>query len=112
MKKDFKTKILYIIVGIFFGLAILTDYYFFIVQNNYPVYKQVTCNPKNESCFVSDCESNDSTCDQTTTYKKIEVLSKYAGNDYDSLNCIKNTADCKIITCSSTTIETGEKCFK
>jgi capsular polysaccharide biosynthesis protein len=107
-----KNKILLLILVCAFLLVVLAGYYNFFILGNYEVTKQVPCDPKTESCFVSDCESNDSSCDQTTTYKKISVLSKYAGSDYDSLTCTENSNICKIITCQDDTIEAGEKCFK
>lgn len=88
------------------------DFYNIFIKNDFRVLKQISCDPKISSCFVSDCESNDSSCDQTTTYEKISVVSKYAGSDYDSLTCTENSSICQIITCQDSTIEAGEKCFK
>src|ERR1035437_7085645 len=94
-------KILLLVLVSAFLLIVLSAYYNFFIRGNYEVTKQVSCDPKVESCFVSDCESNDSSCDTTTTYKKISVISKYAGSDYDSLTCKENSSVCKIITCEA-----------
>ena len=111
-KKDKYSRYLLLVIcllGLFF---VIFDYYIFFIKDDYIVTKQISCDPKINSCFVSDCESNDPTCDSKTTYMKIRVPSKYAGSDYDSLTCEENSSSCKIITCQDNTIETGEKCFK
>ncbi len=102
----FVTMVIFFIF--FFGFV----FYNIFIKNDYEVTKQVACDPKIDSCFVSDCESNDSTCDTTATYKKISVISKYAGSDFDTLTCSQGSSFCKIINCQEDTIEAGEKCFK
>jgi len=97
------------LLGLFF---VIFSYYNIFIKNNYIVTKQIPCDPNTDSCFVSDCESNDSTCDSKTTYMKIQVPSKYAGSDYNALSCSENSSFCKIITCMAGTVEVGEKCFK
>jgi hypothetical protein len=104
----FLTRIFYLL-GLF---VVVFSFYKIFIKNDYEVVKQISCDPKNESCFVSDCESNDSSCDSTTTYMKIKVISKYAGSDYNSLSCENNSPNCKIITCNDDVVEAGEKCFK
>ena len=111
-KKDKYSRYLLLVIcllGLFF---VIFDYYIFFIKNDYIVTKQISCDPKIDSCFVSDCESNDSTCDTATTYMKIQVPSKYAGSDYDSLSCTRADSFCKIITCQDSTVEVGEKCFE
>jgi hypothetical protein len=88
------------------------NYYHFFVKNDFVVIKQVACDPAKDSCFVSDCESNDPSCDSTTTYKKISVSSKYAGKDYEALDCIESGPTCTIVTCNADTAEEGERCFQ
>ncbi len=97
---------------LFSSLAVLFSYYVVFVSGNYEVIKQIPCDPKNDSCFVSDCEGSDSSCGMTTTYKKIFVISNYAGSDYDSLSCPQNSPFCRIINCEDNKTEAGEKCFK
>ncbi len=110
MKQE--NKILFFILGFIFLAVIGVGYYNYFVRGDYLVTKQVECDPNIDSCFVSDCESNDSECDTTTTYKKISIPSKYAGSDYDSLTCSTGDSFCTIITCHDETVEVGEKCFK
>ena len=113
MKDNKKSlNILFLLLVVTFGILIVFSYYNFFIKGNYYVTKQVPCDPHTDSCFVSDCQANDSSCDPNTTYKKIMVLSKYAGNDYVSLSCLGDSPVCKIITCQQDTIEDGEKCFK
>ncbi len=96
-------------VGVF---VVAFSFYNFFIINDYGVMKQIPCDPKADSCFVSDCESNDSTCDQTSTYMKIIVPSNRAGSDYESLSCAKNDPLCQVITCNNDTVEAGEKCYQ
>ena len=105
-------KIIFLVLLLSFLLVIIFGYYNIFVLGNYEVIKQTSCDPKVELCFVSDCEANDPSCDTGTTYKKISILSKYAGSDYDSLTCPENSSFCKIITCQDSIVEAGEKCFK
>jgi len=107
-----ENKILLSILIPIFLFVIFFSYYNIFILGNYQVMKQIPCDPKVESCFVSDCEANDPSCDTGTTYKKISILSKYAGSDYDSLTCPENSSFCKIITCQDSIVEAGEKCFK
>lgn len=113
MEKESKQSIyFFLVVGSAFLLVLIFDYYNFFIKNDYEVTKQISCDPKIDSCFVSDCEANDATCDQTTTYKKIVAPSKYAGSSYDNFMCEVGNPKCRIITCNADTIEAGEKCFK
>lgn len=111
-KNDEYSRYLLLAVCLAFFLVLVFSYYNIFIKNDYIVTKQIPCDPNTYSCFVSDCESNDSTCDTTTTYMKIQVPSKYAGSDYDALSCAENSFFCKIITCQASTVEAGEKCFK
>lgn len=101
-----------LVVCVVFLLALASAYLHFFSEGAYEVRRQVSCNPKTESCFVSDCEANDATCNPTKTYKKIFAPSKYAGSDYDSFVCEVGNSHCKIITCNQETLEDGEKCFQ
>lgn len=113
MEKESKqSKYFLLVICSVFLLVIVFAFYNFFIKNDYEVTKQVPCDPSVDSCFVSDCEANDSTCDQTTTYKKITAPSKYAGSDFESFSCETGNPNCRIITCQADTIEAGEKCFK
>lgn len=105
-------RLLLVALAIFVVFFLGFVFYNIFIKNDFEVTKQIPCNPKTDSCFVSDCQSNDSTCDPNTTYKKISVISKYAGSNYDTLTCEQNSEFCKIITCSDDTLDDGEKCFK
>jgi hypothetical protein len=106
-------KILSLIVVITFLTVVGVGYYNYFIRGDYLVTKQISCDPKIESCFVSDCESNDSSCDSKTTYKKISVESKYAGSNFDNLlSCPTVISSCQIITCQDSEVDAGEKCFK
>jgi hypothetical protein len=111
-KNKKQSKYLFWAMSIFGLLLIISSYYNFFIKNNYEVTKQVPCDPKLNSCFVSDCASNDSTCDSKTTYMKITAPSKYAGSDYDGFSCVSGDLHCQIITCSADTVQDGEKCFQ
>lgn len=109
-EKQSKYFILLICLSLF--LVVVFGYYNIFLKNDFEVTKQIACDPAVDSCFVSDCESSDSTCDSETTYEKISVPSKYAGSDYDSLTCTENSSFCKIINCEDDTLDVGEKCFE
>lgn len=109
---DKKSKYFRIVVVLIFFTVLISSYYIFFIKNDFEITKQVYCDPKIDSCFVSDCDANDSTCDTETTYKKISASSKYASSDYESFLCEEGNLNCKIITCSDSTVEAGEKCFK
>jgi hypothetical protein len=113
IKKDNKqSKYLLLVICLLGLFVVVFNYYNFFIKNDYEVTKQIPCDPAIDSCFVSDCDSNDSTCDTETTYMKISAPSKYAGSDYDSFSCTKGDPHCQIITCQDNTVEAGEKCFK
>ena len=106
-------KILFSILAVLFLVVASVGYFDYFVRGDYLVTKQIPCDPKTESCFASDCETNDSTCDSSTTYKKISITSKEAGSNYDDLlSCPLNSQSCTIITCQDDSVEVGEKCFK
>ena len=113
MEKIEKHSKYFLLVGCLLCLFVVAfSYYNFFIKNDYEVTKQVPCDSKTDSCFVSDCVSNDSTCDSVTTYKKISAPSKYAGSDYDSFSCTSGDPHCQIITCNDNTVQDGEKCFQ
>jgi hypothetical protein len=113
MNKNVKqSRYFLLITFLAFLLVVISVYYNFFIKNDYKVTKQVDCDPGMDSCFISDCDTNDSTCDQTITYKKIIVPSKYAGLDYDDFSCELISSHCLEITCQADTIEPGEKCFE
>ena len=107
-----KTKIVLWIIFSLFLASVAVNYYDFMIKGDYIVTRQVPCDPSVDSCFVSDCESNDPTCDTETKYKKISAPSKYAGTDYEKMSCSQDNSICNIITCQEDTVEPGEKCFK
>lgn len=113
MEKNKKqSKYFLLIICLVLLFVVVPAYYNVFIKNDYEVIKQIPCNPDIDSCFVSDCEVNDSTCDQTITYKKITAPSKYASFDYESFLCESGNLHCQIIICQADTIEAGEKCFE
>ncbi len=81
-------------------IAVLTfDFYSAFIKNDFKVEEQAPCDPSTNSCFVSDCQTDDPTCDASTTYEKIFVQSNFAGTDHDTLSCLPGSSLCKIVTC-------------
>lgn len=107
-----QSKYFFILTCSVFLSIIVVSFYSIFFKNDYEVLKWVECDPSVDSCFVADCETGDTECDSETTYKKIIVTSKYAGLDYDSLDCSANSDVCQVVTCQENTIEVGEKCFQ
>ncbi|MEI7809966.1 MAG: hypothetical protein WCI41_00190 [bacterium] len=109
---NFRHSLLTIFLFLSLSVIVFFCFYHFFIKNTFEVTKQVPCDPAVDSCFVSDCDTNDSTCDTTTTYKKIKAPSKYAGSNYENFTCEAGNPNCEIITCNDSTVEDGEKCFK
>jgi len=111
LNKKYSKYVWLAMCAVFLVIAVFSYYHIF-VKNDFWVVKQIPCDPQTEACFVSECESNDPNCDTTEPYKKIKVPSKYAGSDFNSLNCQENSSNCEIVTCQEDTVDAGERCFE
>jgi hypothetical protein len=95
----------------FMILFISASYFRFVIQHDYIVAYEATCDPSTESCFIG-CE--DETCSSTYTYKLME---KYAATLYGTCGqditdcafahtCISTETQCRVTYCDPTTEQT------
>ena len=81
------------------------------VLQNFTLHGVTNCDTTAESCFVSDCDTED--CD-TAPYKKLFVSAKDAPKCLYENNCenfaCENLSDCEIIYCNDETLDEGEIC--
>ena len=91
-------------------------YKVFVIDRDFVVYDQVSCDPYTESCFASICEEGDEECDDTP-YKKIEKSARFIsacnvanGDECPDLSCGPTEVECVITTCSEDTLDDNETC--
>ena len=111
MKRD-----LYLIMGLFIVLLIIVvayRYNQYVLNKNFLLEVNATCDKNIENCFLSDCEP-DMGCDPTP-YKKIEIQSNQSPWCMEEHTCpsfyCKDNNTCKVTYCSATSLEDGEKCL-
>lgn len=116
MNKDTKFFIFGIIVLMMIIGAIRYDQY--VIQRNFILDVNTSCDPTTESCFVWDCDpKTDEECDQTP-YKKVEILEREAPKCLEEHECENFTCEgkdsCTVTYCSEDTIveEEGEVCTR
>jgi hypothetical protein len=88
-------------------------YYQYVIERDFIVVANVSCDPAAESCFVADCDPEDSECD-ASPYKKIELVSAEAPHCIEEHTCedFSCTSDsCSVTECSEDTVEEGETCL-
>ena len=114
------------IIVIFLVLVLVGFAYWSIVINrDYQIISQVSCDPNIESCFVTVCDpAEDDTCptvesEQTTYYK---IINKNAHAIYvceqteeklgcgEELSCLENESKCFYTFCDSENLADGEAC--
>ena len=99
-----------LILWFVFTAAVVMNYYTYVMKDEYIVTKTIPCLAGTGSCFVSQCLSDDSSC-TAAPYKKIRVESRYAGSEFERLTCTSGDLHCSIVSCNSSTLESGENCI-
>ncbi|MFH0755115.1 MAG: hypothetical protein V1910_00410 [bacterium] len=99
---------------IFILLIIVYKYKQYILDKNFNLIVNTSCNLNEENCFISDCKpESDSDC-KLTPYKKVIISAKIAPACLGEHNCIdflcKDKTACSLIYCSNETLEEGEIC--
>lgn len=88
-------------------------YYQYVIERNFTVLANISCDPTSEVCFVSDCSPEDVGCD-LTPYKKVSIRASDAPKCIEEHNCEAFSCDgistCMITYCNDSTIEEGEVC--
>jgi len=118
-------KIFYIILSLLIVGSIGITFLKIVILKNYQIIDQVSCDPKIEKCFMSECDpASDDTCpvdpaQRISYYKKI---SKNAGVIYacgntaekigceGELSCTVGEQKCSYMYCDQNNLEDGEKC--
>ena len=117
--------------GIFYTILILLilgsvgfTYWRIVIQKNYQIIAETTCNPKAETCFHREavtCNGTDPACEplDASEYKIInksastiftcEQTAKKLGCDTE-LSCTQNEPNCSYTLCMADNIPDGESC--
>jgi hypothetical protein len=91
-------------IGLLITLTIAASYMRFVVQHDYLVGYQVSCDPARESCFV---ECVDDACEEKNYYahltRSARTLMKLCGEDISNCSaayeCQSSTSDCAVTYC-------------
>jgi len=110
---DKSSKYIFAIVIILFCLVVGYRYQQYILNKNFTIEVNTSCDPNTEKCFKADCDATSPDCD-TATYKKVEILARNAPkcleeHTCDSFSC-DSIASCSITYCSTDTLSDGEIC--
>ena len=98
-------------------IVVFYRYQQYVVDKNFILNVNTVCDPNIENCFTADClPGTDSECD-TTPYKKVKILDRYAPkcleeHNCSSFSCEKYNSNCYVTYCSPDTLENGEKCLE
>ena len=114
------------LVGVFLVFVLVGfAYWSIVIQRDYQITAQVSCDPSVESCYVTTCDpADDNTCPATeserTSYYKI--INKNALDIYiceksekkfgcePELSCADNEFKCSYTLCDSKSLADGESC--
>jgi hypothetical protein len=100
---------------LFFAISIGAKYLKFLVQQDYLLVIETSCDPTSEACFVFECENL--ATEGCEPYKYIEVQAKpFSDNNLEysdyGLQCEELDFPCEVIECSSENTVDGESCIE
>ena len=76
-------KIFYIVLALLIAGSVGVTFYKIVILKNYQIVAQVSCDPKIEKCFVSECDpTTDDTCLASSTVSYYKNISKKANTIY------------------------------
>jgi len=95
-----------------------------VIQKDYQIVAETSCDPKVESCFHREavtCDSTDPSCEpaDASDYK---IISKSASTIFaceqtadkfgcgEELSCVQNEPNCSYTLCATDTVPDGESC--
>jgi hypothetical protein len=114
---DKRTKILIPLLIIFFIFSVGAKYYNFVVERNFIVTSEISCDLEIESCFVWDCDmESDPECDYTPykyiskNAKNVPYCNPYEEGECAELSCDTNEQECEITLCTEETVGEEEYC--
>lgn len=96
-----------------------------VIQKDYQIIAETSCNPESEQCFVYICDPvEDSTCpiDEAERIYYYKIISKKAANIAlceastdkigcdTELSCTSEEIDCSYTYCNPNKLATGEEC--
>jgi hypothetical protein len=125
IKLDLKSKILFVVLGLFIVGSVAATYWRYIVKHDYIVESQIDCDPETENCFIWQCDpmslEEGEACtgvpDDDIWYYKI--FSRNAMNipdcDPEDEDCLAyvcgiGEADCGEELCTPENVPDGEEC--
>jgi hypothetical protein len=124
-KSEKGNKIFYIILALLIASSVGITFYKIVILKNYQIVAQVSCDPKQEKCFVSQCDpATDTTCPEKL-YERISYyknISKKAATIYacesttpkigcnEELSCTEGEQDCSYTFCDPAELADGEAC--
>lgn len=113
---DRKSKILLSILLILLVVSAAYKFYVFVIERDYVIAAEVSCDPSEEPCFVWNCSLEDPECDQTP-YKYITKNAKNAPvcdpytEECNELVCEAGEPECEYTVCSEETLSEEEFCL-
>jgi hypothetical protein len=120
LSKKIFSAALVVFLAISMIIVVAASYVKYVINQDYYLYAQVSCDPVTEDCFTRSCDI-DGNCSEEGLSTYYKVIYKKAFdvpycNPYSELGCEELTCslneDCKVITCSQNThlYETIDQC--
>ena len=115
---DTKSRILIVFFLILVAGVTVWKYKLFMIERDFVIYNNISCDPYNESCFAYICAEGDKECD-ATPFKRIEKNARFIevcnmanAEECPELSCGVDEEGCLVTTCSEDVLEEGERCVK
>lgn len=114
---DKKSKILFTILALMIAVSASVTYYKIMIQRDYQIVAQISCDPATESCFTHTCDPEYEECsdvpEENISYYKlinknaanISICDSGKGEECAELKCEEDEANCEITLCSEETAE-------
>lgn len=107
--------LLYLLIILLVGSAIY-KFYKFVIERDFIITAEISCDPEVENCFIWDCDIADEECDQspykyiTKNAKNAPLCDPYTDEGCEELFCSPGEADCEITICSEDELGDEEIC--
>ncbi|NQV88000.1 MAG: hypothetical protein HQ402_00400 [Parcubacteria group bacterium] len=112
---DKKSKILLAVILLVALVAIGYTFYRYVIEEDYLITADASCDPETESCFYIPCEDSD--CSTNIDYYKVVTKKAFnvslcdpADSSCDALVCKSGEIDCTVTYCTPDNISDGEEC--
>lgn len=114
---DKKSKILFTILALMAAVSVGATYYKIMIQRDYQIVAQISCDPAAESCFTHTCDPEYEECsdipEENISYYKlinknaanITICDSSKGEECAELACEAGEQNCEITLCSEETAE-------